>query len=169
MRYPIFFSFVLLLAVPALAATEPPITLRWEQLIPRSLINAQQVENWPAAFRQTSYDPALRRQEILNSVTTEYDGKRARIPGWIVPLALDGQKVNEFLLVPWFGACIHVPPPPPNQIIFVTSQEPVSIDDIYDPVFVTGVLSSNALSTDLADAGYRLAGEHIEPYFQNSK
>ena len=159
----------LLLAMPALA--NEPITLDWEQLVPlEARIEPKPpgvVDHNAPPARQTPTDgeEAL-KQDILAQVTTAFNGKRVRIPGFIVPLALDGTKVREFLLVPWFGACIHVPPPPPNQIVYVSSKQEVSVDDIYDPVWVTGVMQTAALRTDLADAGYTLQGETIEPYAQ---
>ncbi len=159
---------LMVLATPALAATADPITLEWDQLIPLDkrveALAGKTIENMAPAFRREDDTLDSRRDEILDSLTTAYNGKRVRIPGFIVPLAMDGTEVKEFLLVPWFGACIHVPPPPPNQIVFVASNEAVSVADIYDPVWVTGVLSTAVLSTELADTGYTLQGESIEPY-----
>jgi hypothetical protein len=164
MRALLTLMLLAVLAGPARAA-EPPITLQWDQLVPAGV---EELDNTPPAFRRPEDDTAERRSAILKSVTTAYNGKRVRIPGFIVPLAMDGTKVNEFLLVPWFGACIHVPPPPPNQIVYVSSKQEVSIDDIYDPVWITGVMQTTVLSTDLADTGYTLQGETIEPYVQKS-
>ncbi|MEQ9639852.1 MAG: DUF3299 domain-containing protein [Alphaproteobacteria bacterium] len=161
------------LAIPAIAATDPPITLQWDQLVPveqrAKALAGDTIQNMPPAFRREDDDPSARRKEILNSLTAAYNGKRVRIPGFIVPLAMDGTEVKEFLLVPWFGACIHVPPPPPNQIVYVASNEAVSVEDIYDPVWVTGVLTTAVLSTELADTGYTLQGESIEPYGEDKK
>ena len=67
-------------------------------------------------------------------------------------------------MVPYFGACIHVPPPPPNQVVFVSLPEAVAVDDPYGPHWVTGVLSTASSSTELAEAAYTLAGERVEVF-----
>ena len=51
------------------------------------------------------------------------DGKRVHIGGYVVPLDFDATRVKEFLLVPFVGACIHVPPPPANQIVYVKTEQ----------------------------------------------
>ena len=66
------------------------------------------------------------------------DGKRVVIAAFIVPLEDDMQQADEFLLVPYFGACIHVPPPPANQIVYVTTEKPYPIEELFDAVHVTG-------------------------------
>ncbi|MDO6749607.1 DUF3299 domain-containing protein, partial [Gilvimarinus sp. 1_MG-2023] len=71
----------------------------------------------------------------------ELNGVRVRIPGFIVPINFDDQqRVIEFFLVPFFGACIHVPPPPPNQIVHVEVEDGFVLESIYDPVWLEGVL-----------------------------
>ncbi len=102
----------------------------------------------------------------------ELDGKPVRIPGYLLPLEYDGKKVSEFLLVPYVGACIHTPPPPPNQMVYVALDEAHVLRSLYEPVWVTGTLSTNASSRRLsfvdgsADVatGYALKGLLIEPY-----
>jgi hypothetical protein len=69
--------------------------------------------------------------------------------------------VTSFLLVPYLGACIHVPPPPANQIIYVEGGQSIEIDNPFEPVWVTGTLSTQPLATELADVGYRLAAEDV--------
>ena len=97
-------------------------------------------------------------------VVPELDGQRVKIPGFVVPLDFEGTSVSEFLLVPYFGACIHVPPPPANQIVYVKSKDAYPIDDIYDPVWITGTLSTQAFYNDTGDAGYSMQATGIEPY-----
>lgn len=98
------------------------------------------------------------------SVTTDYDGQTVRIPGFVVPLEYDGVGVSTFLLVPYVGACIHVPPPPPNQIVYVTATTPFEIQGYFEPVFVTGTIHTNAVATELAEIGYTITQAEVEPY-----
>jgi hypothetical protein len=72
--------------------------------------------------------------------------------------------VKEFLLVPYIGACIHVPPPPPNQVIYVRSDKGVKITGLFDAVVVTGILDRIEQVTELADAGYRIAADAVDPF-----
>lgn len=93
------------------------------------------------------------------------NGAFVKVPGFVVPLTMEQQGVvAEFLLVPYFGACIHVPPPPPNQIVYVRLQKPALIRTIWDPFWATGTLSTTMKDTRMASAAYSLAGEKLEPY-----
>ena len=72
--------------------------------------------------------------------------------------------MTEFFLVPFFGACIHVPPPPPNQIIHVTYEQGLQLDNMYDAYYILGELSSQVVRHELADSAYSLRAEHVEMY-----
>ena len=99
------------------------------------------------------------------NVVDDLNGKSVRIPGYIVPLDFSADAEHkEFLLVPYFGACLHTPPPPPNQIIFVTSNPPAKIPDIYDPVWLEGSLTTGRFDTEMGNSAYELALTNIELY-----
>lgn len=93
-------------------------------------------------------------------------GKPIRLPGFMVPLEYGKKSVSEFLLVPYFGACIHVPPPPANQIIHVRSARPVKLKTYMDAVWIEGQLELGTTRTDMGEAGYRLRAVKVEPYVQ---
>ena len=95
-------------------------------------------------------------------VVAALNGQRVQIGGYIVPLDFDATSVKEFLLVPFVGACIHVPPPPANQIIYVTSAKGIEVGKVFDPVYVTGTMSVSFTSTGLADAGYSISADQVE-------
>jgi uncharacterized protein len=99
------------------------------------------------------------------SVNKQLDGASVKIPGFIVPLDIgkDGL-VSEFFLVPYFGACIHVPPPPPNQIVFVKMAKGIALDSIYEAYWITGKMKLSNKTTRLGAAAYSLAGEKVEIY-----
>jgi len=97
-------------------------------------------------------------------VVEKLDGKTVRLPGFVVPLDFEAEKIREFLLVPYFGACIHVPPPPANQIVFVTSDEGIEIEKLYDAVLIEGVMETKAVSSSLAQAGYTMHAIRVSPY-----
>ncbi len=110
-------------------------------------------------------------------VNTQLDGRKIRLAGYLLPLEAPGGRIREFLFVPYVGACIHVPPPPPNQIIFATIDKqikelPETLVELFAPVSVTGVLGTrgvrkNLFLVDGSDdivMGYTLKVEKIEPY-----
>ncbi|MEO1028097.1 MAG: DUF3299 domain-containing protein [Pseudomonadota bacterium] len=95
----------------------------------------------------------------------ELDGMKVRIPGYVVPLdfrAEGGHK--EFILVPYFGACLHSPPPPPNQTLFIKADPPAEIKSIYEPVWIEGTMSTGEFYTSAANTAYEIALDQIEIY-----
>ena len=102
----------------------------------------------------------------------ELDGQMVRIPGYALPLEHIDTGVKELLLVPYVGACIHVPPPPANQTIYVTLEDTYIAKTLYEPVWITGRMyiksTSKALSfvdgsADIYTA-YSLEGIEVELY-----
>jgi hypothetical protein len=92
------------------------------------------------------------------------NGERIRIPGFVIPLEKSGSKVKEFLLVPYFGACIHTPPPPPNQIIHVKAAKPVANMRTMDTMWVSGIMQVRSVDSEFGQAGYQLKAEQVAPY-----
>jgi hypothetical protein len=94
------------------------------------------------------------------------------MPGYLLPLEFSGKEVSEFLLVPWVGACIHTPPPPPNQIVHVKADRPVGNVSMFMAIWVTGRMSTKATKTNLylvdgasdIETGYSLRATEVEPY-----
>ncbi|MBC7211150.1 DUF3299 domain-containing protein [Pseudomonas mosselii] len=109
--------------------------------------------------------PAARQQAPNAPVVKALDGQQVKIPGYIVPLEVsDEGRTTEFLLVPYYGACIHVPPPPSNQIVHIFSEMGVRIEDLYQPYWIEGTMQVKASSSELADAGYQMEAEKIYAY-----
>lgn len=116
-------------------------------------------------------DPRV--EEVMKRIREEWDkapvverlaGSRVRIPGFIVPLEGDGQTVREFLLVPYFGACVHVPPPPANQMIHVIPDKPVPAAWNMVPVWVNGVMAISRIESGMGTAGYAMRAIEVEEY-----
>ena len=98
-------------------------------------------------------------------VAHELDGHLVRIPGYVVPLdGTEQGRYTEFLFVPYMGACIHSPPPPPNQIIFARAPEGQRINDIWIPYYLEGTLSAGEFMNDTGNAAYALDFKSLEPY-----
>ena len=100
-------------------------------------------------------------------INSKLDGEKIKLAGYGTPLSFDGDKVTEFLFVPYRGACIHVPPPPANQIIYIKSSEGLRADNLYDPVWIIGVLRANSVSTVMAEVGYSIEKATVVPYKRN--
>ncbi len=90
----------------------------------------------------------LRRQRAM-STREDYDGKTIRMPGYLLPLDVTEGEVTEYLLVPWVGACIHTPPPPPNQIVYVQLAKPWKVGSQWEPVYVEGTMQSGDVTKGL--------------------
>lgn len=123
-------------------------------------INNQIQSSIPAASNDR-YQQAL----VSTRVVPEMDGKPIRIPGFIVPLEFDdNQTITQFFLVPFFGACIHVPPPPPNQIIFVNYPDGLKLDALYNPFWISGIVKTASIENQMATAAYSLKMQYFEEY-----
>lgn len=122
---------------------------------------SSQIQNALVAANDDRYQQAL----VSTRVVAEMDGQAIKIPGFIVPIEFDDeQTITQFFLVPFFGACIHVPPPPPNQIIFVDYPEGLKLEALYDPFWVSGVIKTSLIENELATATYSLTMQYFENY-----
>jgi hypothetical protein len=98
-------------------------------------------------------------------VMPEFDNRNIRLPGFIVPLEFDAQlNVTRFFLVPFFGACIHVPPPPPNQIVYGIFEQGLKLEALYEPVWLTGRLTTTLTENDVATAAYAMEVTGVAKY-----
>jgi hypothetical protein len=158
---------------PATGRDEPleVVELEWDALVP---------SDWRPDSILADYDVAEfddddpRAKELMakleaawkaSPVVPDLDGRQVRLPGFVVPLEADAQRIAEFLLVPYYGACIHVPPPPANQTVHVITAPGAEFEgQLFDTVWVTGTLKVEASSSDLAEAGYRIEAVSVEPY-----
>ena len=112
------------------------------------------------------------REQRATAVVDELNGRQVSIPGYALPLEFSGTKITEFLLVPWVGACIHTPPPPSNQIVYVKSENGIENKGLFTPVVVKGEMLVKNAKKDLylvdgiasIDAGYILQASAVEPY-----
>jgi len=93
------------------------------------------------------------------------EGKRGKLPGYIVPISVSPKnEIIEFFLVPYFGACIHVPPPPPNQIIYVKPKQPIPMVHIWDAFWVKGTIRLQENRNELGASAYAIDLDRVEPY-----
>ena len=99
------------------------------------------------------------------NVVSDLDGQAIRIPGYIVPLNFSqSSEYDEFLLVPYFGACLHTPPPPPNQMVFVRAKPAAKVASIDEPVWLEGTLKTGEFLSELGDSAYEMNLSKIEAY-----
>lgn len=145
-------------------AADAPLELEWRDLVPpdeQSLLADTLRGLGIVEHGQLSL---AAQQPEGGSVVNDYNGKRVRIPGYAVPLEFSGTGITSFILVPYIGACIHVPPPPANQLVFVETTEPFISESMWDPIFATGMFTAAEQSTELAQIGYSMTEAQTEPY-----
>jgi hypothetical protein len=137
------------------------IDLDWKDLVPEG-----QTIVPPMLQGLIDHDqaPSSRQQPRSTGVRTDLNGQIVRLPGYIVPIEYSGTGVTAFILVPFVGACVHVPPPPANQLVFVTTEDPYESSGMFEPVNVIGMFGVSSISTQLADVAYALSADRIVPF-----
>ena len=165
------FVFLTLLSL-SIAAAETFEEIDWDELVPADFQADAILDKYGDFSELADDDPRVK--EIMKELEAAFkaapivknlDGKKIKLPGFVVPLDGDGKKISEFLLVPYYGACIHVPPPPANQTVYVkVAQGEVEIREVFDTVWVSGTLSAKSFDSDLATAGYQLEAMEVIPF-----
>ena len=150
-----------------LALTAEYATLTWEDLVAPGFSGEDittRYQDQLANLEDGSPEADALYEEMLDqydgaAVNTELDGTKVQLAGFVAPLTYDHDIITEFLLVPYFGACIHVPPPPPHQTVLVTLDKSngLSIDETWGAVWVAGTLTVSPATTDLATASYTIS------------
>lgn len=154
-------SLSVLAAPLAMAETDSDVlTLDWIDLIPEKERNQFDAMGMPSV----DHSGGVMEQSKVGTVRQELNGSQVKIPGFVIPLEGDENSVTEFLLVPYFGACIHVPPPPPNQIIYVKFEKGAPVHRLWDVIYVVGTLKTETIDSELAQTGYLIDGIEIEDY-----
>jgi len=130
---------------PAAGTPDDPIELSWRQL---------------AGLNYETGD--------LTEILENADGKTVKVPGFTVPLEDFAERATEFLLVPYVGACVHTPPPPPNQLIYVEMADgkPAQLYG-WDPVWIEGTLRIEMTESVYGSVGYVIEGVKLYPYDYN--
>lgn len=157
-------------------------TIEWTDLIPKDDLEAlrnrpdfidsivdgsaedqidSQIQSKLDGTPETAYQKAL----VSSNVVSTFDKKNIRLPGFIVPLEFDENfVVTEFFLVPYFGACLHSPPPPPNQIVYVKMNEGIPLESIEQPYWISGLLTTVGEINDTAHAAYSMSASDVALY-----
>ena len=151
----------LLLAVASFAVLADVREIEWLELMPEEESKAWSESQFGIDHSGTG--PA----EVFQSSRTvgELDGLDIRIPGFVVPVETTATgKLKEFFLVPYFGACIHLPPPPANQIIYGRLADPIDMVNIWDAFWMEGTLKVEDVSNDTADSAYTMDVDSLVIY-----
>ena len=165
-------AMVLVMLGQPLVARGEVRELSWEDLTPEGWDPFAGIEELRGRDVQGLADDSAEAQRLMSiyedairsaPVVDELDGQEVELPGFVVPLDFEGSRTFEFLLVPFFGACIHVPPPPPNQIVFVKTATGYPLKSLFETVTVTGVISTRAHQNGVGDAGYTMQATLVEP------
>ena len=162
-------------ATAATPAASAPRAINWENLVPAGW---DPFKEFKALDMASLNDGDPRANELLARMRKAWDhapvnpalvGQTVRIPGFVVPLEEGATGMTEFLLVPYFGACVHTPPPPSNQIIHVRPRSPAKDLRSMDTVWITGVLSTVQTDTYMGAASWQLDASNVAPYAEPAR
>lgn len=168
--------FQLLLAASVFAQTPGYQKITWDDLLNEEWY--QQMKKDMASYGRMSFlkDGSEEAEKLMASmrkkldeapISTKYVNQKIRMPGFVVPLDAVRNGQREFLLVPYFGACIHTPPPPANQIVLVTPHPQLNLSktlESMDVIWVEGELKEARTKTASGVSGYSLEAIQVYPY-----
>ncbi|MBN2605768.1 MAG: DUF3299 domain-containing protein [Thiotrichales bacterium] len=172
-----FVGYLLLLVSFPLLAADNAKPIKWSDLIPPGYDPKTLLKKYEKDIMRINELPDNSKEglailqkieaELANApVNPKLDGKKVKLAGYIAPIDIKNGLITRFLLVPYFGACIHVPPPPVNQTVMVEAAkgQGVRMHQVDYAFEVTGVLSLQHFKTDMGDAGYLLKNAHLKLY-----
>ena len=139
-----------------------PKEITWDDLIEPGVPYAQIIGEGEVDEVNDRWLPEF--DENASKLNAALDGAYVKLPGYIIPWDVSAAGVSSFILVPYVGACIHVPPPPPNQLIFVVTETPWPNDSLWEAVWVTGTMRHEFQATELADIGYSMTATEMEVF-----
>jgi len=130
---------------PAAGTSDDPIELSWRQLAGLNYLTGE-----------------------LTDALRDANGKVVKVPGFTVPLEDFAERATEFLLVPYVGACVHTPPPPPNQLVYIEMEDgkPAQLYG-WDPVWIEGTLKIEMTESVYGSVGFVIEGMKLYPYDYN--
>ena len=140
------------------ASAQSPREIDWLELMPPEDLAALE------AMGEVDHSGAAMSQAMTSSRTVaKMDGAKGRIPGYVVPVSFDDRgRITELFLVPYFGACIHMPPPPPNQIIHIKPERPLPAGQIWDAFWAIGTVRIAMTENDMAQSAYSMDLDRLE-------
>lgn len=172
------------LVANTLGFTKEPRILEWDDMMPPGYVESLLQSASENSFNisnvfsfddnteeaQNAYDE-LRAKLASAPIVPELDQQHVKIAGFIVPLDFDfdTETFQNFLLVPYFGACIHTPPPPSNQIVHVTSGEKLNQEWLDYAIWAKGTLSTQSKDSELGFAGYSMTDVTLEEYSEEDE
>lgn len=147
----------------------PSELLNWRDLLPDEDLEVLEALSEgradPSLISRLSNESGITGQLGTFNVVEDLDQLVVRMPGYILPLDFaEHGAAQEFLLLPYHGACVHTPPPPPNQIVYLRSPEPIRFGSLWEPVWVEGRMEIERVDTDLAATAYAMTLRQVEPY-----
>jgi len=184
-------TFILLFCIASILAATQRVyadvkyeTLDWTDLIPPidlAALEGQTIDHGDVpefdepssgneSAEQGGFEPSFEEQAYQSALVSTrtvdtFNGKPVKLPGFIVPLEFDeAMTVTQFFLVPYFGACIHMPPPPPNQMVLVDYPEGIKLDALYDPLWISGELSIQVIENELGTSAYAMKMDSFDVY-----
>lgn len=143
-----------------------------EDPIPNSVAEGTAADRINSALSMTINDPVSEYEKALVSVRVrgEFNDTPIKLPGYIVPVeTTEDGKTTAFFFVPFFGACIHLPPPPPNQIIYATYDKGIDMDDLEVPYWIEATVFTKQIINDMATAAYSASVDKIYPFKEGDK
>ena len=179
------FSFIIMLLLLSCAwAAKEPRVMEWDQLMPPGYVESLIEEGKNNASSATdlfsfddSTEEAQNAYEELKAklssapIVSDLDNAYIKLAGFVVPLDFDfdSETFKQFLLVPYYGACIHVPPPPSNQIVHISTEEPLKQDWLDYAVWVTGTLKTKSVYSEYGFAGYSMQNAKLDVYKEDDE
>ena len=153
--------FILTISMATMASS-PHMEISWDELIPAGAIQPKEytideLHQLEELLAEEEENSNIAGRQFVQALA----GKKVKLPAYVVPLESDAESFKEFLLVPYFGACIHVPPPPPNQTIFAVDKKGIK-NELFDAVWAYGTLEIETTNSELAESGYSMKVDKIE-------